>query len=888
MKLKFLSRLPAISAALAALIFSCVDAQAQYHYMYNGKKMTLNAASGRVAVRATVANAAQAQSVAAGVASVSTTDTRSLGVSGWSVVNAAASKNSALRSAAASAQNTATTAVQSLAASTSVSFAAPVFTDGDSETIPTSEILVGLTSGTTIQAVLASLKNANITGSIQLAGETYKLTTNLKNGLDVLNLANSLNGKSGIAFAEPNFIQTGTTHAVPTDPFFSDAWGLRNTGLNSGKVGFDMGATTAWDATMGSSSVVVVVFECGIDPSHPDINAISGRDFTNAPVTGAGPRPTGNEAADNHGTHVAGCISGKANNGIGACGVAPNVRIASARIGVPTSGIDYTSQNDWIVSALDWSRTIGARVTNHSYGMKTPSSAVDAALQRARNAGIVNVAATGNKFKSYIDYPASSPYCLAVGAATRNGTRADFSNYGAGIDFLAPGKDIVTTDRVGSKGANSGDYAIVEGTSFASPYAAGVAALIISRYPTWSASQVEQRMMQSCIDMGTTGYDTQHGYGLINAALCLGLTLPPSDDHGDTTAKATSIVMPSTTSGVINNPADIDVFRFTVATGLEATITTTGNTDTRGEVFSSSGKVIGISDNPGGSLNFRVDATLSAGTYYVNVWASSYTAGRDNTYNLVLSYRPLASPEIRMIGNNKEIANRDTTPTYEDNTSFGQVTKSGSVVDRIFVINNIGTGDLRLTGSPAVVLSGSGASQFKVMTQPATTLAVGRSTNFTVRFAPQTSGTFNATLSIASNDFDENPTTFAIIGIGPGTSTTVPGASDDHGDTTATATNASIPGSASGKIDHVWDKDYYRFTLSTTTKVTLSGTGSTMTDGLLYTSAGTAIAASKSLQMNGGFLPFKVTQTLAAGTYYLAVSSSSNYYTGAYGVTFSR
>ncbi len=878
MKLKLFTLNPRTAGVLAALALACSSARAQ-HYIYNGTQVPLTVVPGKVAVRSAVADPAQAQRSLATAASVNVAEATSMAIPGWSVINVGTSQNQAIRAQATAQATTsaATSAVQAMAASPNVAFAAPVFTVAGSETIPNGEILVGLTPGTTIASVLASLQNPAITGSSVLAGTTYKLTTNLKNGMDVVTLANSLNGRPGIAFAEPNFIQSGTSHAIPSDPLFAQAWGLRNSGQSGGLAGFDMAATSAWDINMGVSSVIVVVFECGIDPSHPDINAIAGRDFTSAPVANAGPRPTGNEGADNHGTWVAGCISGRANNGLGATGVAPGVRIASARIGIPVGGGSFSAPSDWIVSALNWARSIGARVTNHSYGMGAPSSAIDAALLAARNAGIVNVAATGNSNVARAGYPASSPYCLGVGAVNRYGSRATFSNYGSGLDFMAPGEAIITTDRVGTMGI-AGDYATVSGTSFASPYAAGVAALIISRNPTWTAAQVEQSMKDTCTDMGTAGYDSNSGFGLLNANRALGgSTTPiPTDDHGDTIATATAVAMPSTTNGVINRAGDLDVFRFAITSTLEVTATTLSSIDTFGDLMNSSGTVIASNDDANGSLNFRIVSVLPAGTYYIRArhYSSSATTG---SYQFALSSRAPLAPEIRLTGNNVEIVNGDTTPSTTDLTSFGQA-NAGAVIDRVFTITNLGAADLRLSGAPAVTISGTGASMFSVLTQPVTTIAATRATTFTVRFRPTTAGTFNATLSMANNDANENPTTFAISGSGAAIR-------DDHGNTIATASLVSVPGTIAGTLEQGGDVDFFRFTLTSSATVTLRTAGTTDTYGYLYNATGSLITSDDD---GNGYPNFRIIRTLTPGTYYVKVAGFASSTTGAYTLSLSR
>jgi serine protease len=99
-----------------------------------------------------------------------------------------------------------------------------------------------------------------------------------------------------------------------------------------------------------------------------------------------------------------------------------------------------------------------------------------------------------------VDYPASIPAVNAVGAVDSRGIRASFSNFGSALDFVAPGKQIRTTDRSSLSGFVSGDYILRDGTSYATPYAAGVAALILSRNPNLPPQNVEQILRSTAID----------------------------------------------------------------------------------------------------------------------------------------------------------------------------------------------------------------------------------------------------------------------------------------------------------------------------------------------------------------------------------------------------
>ncbi len=131
-----------------------------------------------------------------------------------------------------------------------------------------------------------------------------------------------------------------------------------------------------------------------------------------------------------------------------------------------------------------------------------------------------------------LGYPESHPATIAVGASTCFDYRADYSSYGAGLDFVAPGNDIWTTDRMGGAGyANENDdpcnYVANMGTSYASPLAAGVAALMLSENPNLTADEVRSIMQQTCRQIGGVVYDANgwneyYGYGCIDDGAAVG------------------------------------------------------------------------------------------------------------------------------------------------------------------------------------------------------------------------------------------------------------------------------------------------------------------------------------------------------------------------------
>ncbi len=351
----------------------------------------------------------------------------------------------------------------------------------------------------------------------------YRLRSSIasQNGFDVLALANRLAADSRISWAEPDFQMESRRSLIPNDTGFNLVWGIHNTGQSGGTPGMDMGGVRAWDLTTGDSTIIVAVFDDGVDQVHPDLHQIAGEDFTGE---GGGGNPF--NMCDTHGTTVAGCVSATINNSLGTVGIAPGCRVAGGRICVSTVPCDGTGQcqSIWVANALNWARQQGAKVTNLSWSLGSPNSTIDDAYDNAYANGIVSFASAGNNAVAVLGYPSSHSKVNSISAVGRDGNLASFSSWGDSLAFAAPGVSVYTTDRVGSAGVAPGDYASVSGTSFSSPYSAGVAALLFSLDPTLSAAEVEARLQCSARDRGVAGFDPKYGYGFLNIRNAFGIT----------------------------------------------------------------------------------------------------------------------------------------------------------------------------------------------------------------------------------------------------------------------------------------------------------------------------------------------------------------------------
>lgn len=416
--------------------------------------------------------------------------------------------------------------MQDVLADPAVEFATPVFRGiGDARVVASPRVLARFRDGVA-EPERAKALAATALRTASTKGAWLTLESGSRNGLEVLDQANALMETGAFLFAEVDWGFEGRAALTPNDALYSLQWGLHNTGQFGGLADMDMDVPEAWDRTLGSASIIVGVFDTGVQLDHPDLNIHGGID-----TTGEGSAGAPGNACESHGTAVSGCISATIDNTIGVAGVAPNCPTYSVRFAV---GDDVACNGSWFsfasftVDGLDACATEGARVTNNSNYYGFTSSAIETKYAETKAAGMVHFASAGNDGTNTISYPSSIPEVNSVAALEPSGIRAFFSQYGAGLDFSAPGTSVYSTDRTGGSGYIAGDYVIVQGTSFASPYASAVAALVLSVDPSLTAAEVEALMQSGARDLGTAGYDTDFGWGFVNAEA----SLPPPAPSG--------------------------------------------------------------------------------------------------------------------------------------------------------------------------------------------------------------------------------------------------------------------------------------------------------------------------------------------------------------------
>jgi subtilisin family serine protease len=211
-----------------------------------------------------------------------------------------------------------------------------------------------------------------------------------------------------------------------------------------------------------------------------------------------------------HGTAVAGVLGASSDNAQGVAGVTWQNPIMPLVVVNADSRAAYSD----IVAAIRYAADHGVRVANISLGGTAPSEALQEAVDYAWSKGTLVFAAAMNQSATTPFYPGACRRVVAVSAINVIGGLAPFSNYGEWVSLAAPGALIMSTSR-------GGGYGYQSGTSFASPVAAGVAALVVSMNPALGPGQVLEVLRKSADDIGAPGYDIHYGWGRVNAAKAL-------------------------------------------------------------------------------------------------------------------------------------------------------------------------------------------------------------------------------------------------------------------------------------------------------------------------------------------------------------------------------
>ncbi|WP_079085903.1 type VII secretion-associated serine protease mycosin [Streptomyces silvensis] len=284
-----------------------------------------------------------------------------------------------------------------------------------------------------------------------------------------------------------------------------------------------------WRQSTGEG-VRVAVIDTGVDIKNPQlrraVDASSGGNFLspdlkdeNGDKVDRG-SPNGTTDTVGHGTRVAGIIAARPAKGTGFVGLAPGATI----IPVKQNDAEGHGTTETLAKAIDHAVAEGADVINISQDTANavkPAPQLEEAVGKALAKQRVIVASAGNDGLGgnvKPTYPASYEGVLAVAASDRNNERAPFSQSGDFVDVAAPGVDMIST-------VPGGGHCSDNGTSFAAPYAAGLAALIKAKHPSWTARQITAQIQQTA-ERSIPGHDRLVGWGVVDPVRAL-----TDDDH---------------------------------------------------------------------------------------------------------------------------------------------------------------------------------------------------------------------------------------------------------------------------------------------------------------------------------------------------------------------
>lgn len=403
---------------------------------------------------------------------------------------------------------------------------------------------------------LADMHNIKILGNNRFMPLWYTLACDRNSTGNVLEMANLFYETGKFIAAQPDLMEDVLFQSV-NDPFFEDQWNMNNTGQYGGFLGSDIQILDAWEITQSHPGIVIAILDQGLEMDHPDLPNIHPESFDTE--TGSSPSVTYGP----HGVAVAGIAGAEVDNNEGIAGIAPRSQLMS--ISNTLSGTPHSQMTR--ADGINFAWENGAHIINNSWGADAQhqviSQAISNAVTQGRDGkGTIVVFSTGNDDTSSISYPSSLSNVISVGAVSMCDERKSpnscdtesmwGSNYGTGLDVVAPGVLIPTTDRQppsygynpyvpihprsgGTLLGEEDDYSNqnytiwFNGTSASAPHVSGIAALILSINNTLHAHEVKYIIESTAEKIGNYTYvlgagvhpelkwNEEMGYGRVNA-----------------------------------------------------------------------------------------------------------------------------------------------------------------------------------------------------------------------------------------------------------------------------------------------------------------------------------------------------------------------------------
>ncbi|MFZ5352253.1 MAG: S8 family serine peptidase [Bacillota bacterium] len=344
---------------------------------------------------------------------------------------------------------------------------------------------------------------------------------------DIDSIVSELHNHNDVHYAQPDYVM----HACEL-PKIDKQWGLENDGEedkwgNKGVKGMDIDIEDAWKITMGSEDVVIAVIDTGTDLNHIelkdsiykapegtviDLTAIGGGIYHGDPsewnFVNNDPEGYGSLTDAKHGTEVAAIIAARMDRGE-IVGVAPKVKLLPLKI----MSKKACSTSD-AIEAIEYAKALGIKIANCSWGGYNENPAL---MHHMQNADMLFICAGGNNGENTDEkpfYPAcfDIPNVISVAAVNNRGELWMMSNYGSKIDVAAPGAGIYSA----IASADDKGYDYDSGTSLATPYVTGIAALMFSNDRSMSAADMKKQIIESCSPIKHLEGKVASG-GLVNA-----------------------------------------------------------------------------------------------------------------------------------------------------------------------------------------------------------------------------------------------------------------------------------------------------------------------------------------------------------------------------------
>jgi subtilisin len=444
-------------------------------------------------------------------------------------------------------------------------------------------------------------------------------------------------------------------------------------------------ADLAWPAGNTGKGVKVAILDTGIDPTHPDLGVAGGVNFAGSTKDGSTSPADWNDG-HGHGTHCAGIVAAR-NNTIGVVGVAPDAILWAVKV-LSDAGSGYTSD---IIQGLDWCAANGVKVASMSLGGGGTAS-LQAACDRAFSQGVVLVAAAGNS-AGPVMYPAAYSSVIAVSATDSRDLRASFSNYGPQIALAAPGVSIYSTYKGGS-------YAYMSGTSMACPHVAGAAALAWASGLT-SSQAVRDRLTTTAEDLGTKGFDTSFGYGLVDAQKAAGGS---GGGGGDTPP--------------VDNPPTVGITApaqgATVAQIVTVRATATDDHGVAQVEFLVDGVRIGVDSSGGDGWSASWDTTRAPDGQHTVAATATDTAGKTASSSVAVTVRNAAPAPTGKMSVSSITYSTSGANNADLNVTISVVSGAGTPMANAFVWANVYLNG-RVCLTPIATTNAAGSASFKLV-----------------------------------------------------------------------------------------------------------------------------------------------------------------------------